>query len=610
MKGALFTLAVVLCLATSGMTERLDSSVKISNARRTIDATTALCKISSSIVFENEGSNQVSEVYFAVMDDIHPRMSAITVKESVSKKALKVVKSSLENAPSSSYGAVYFKITLSTPLKGGEKITLVVKETYFDVFIPFPAKIKQKETQKFMFEFNNLLFSPYKVAAQSSVVSVPSAKVESYSKLEGASFASRKMSIKPTGEKAALSYTKGHIHYDNMGQFLSVESLDRYVEVSHWGKINVYDTVWIKHTGAELDGEFCRFEYMQSGNGASDSSIISFTTLIPKYADHIFYRDEIGNVSTSAVRQTLRNKAIDIKLRFPLFGGWKTNFVLSYQLPTHEFISVQGNDYTLKLPFLLHLADNVPYKKVNWHIVLPEMSSDLRLDIPFDVDNKEETQTVTYLDTVGRPTLNFEKSGVSEEYEVNFTLTYSFSKVMMVREPLMLIGAFFAIFLSIIVYVRLDFSIAKDARRASLGLGSSSKVGGLVESIVKIQNQRMSVYSEFDDACSEYIKTMDSAKLASAKASFDSMSSELNDKEKDIGDQVKEAGSKVYEEVKDILHVERSKQQIYDQFYNAHKRFGNRELKADAFNETCKTLKAQFEKCDDEIDSKLSFLGF
>lgn len=51
-------------------------------------------------------------------------------------------------------------------------------------------------------------------------------------------------------------------------------------------------------------------------------------------ASDIYYRDNIGNVSTSTVRHRLGGVDLSLLTRFPLYGGWKTSWYQGYNLPT------------------------------------------------------------------------------------------------------------------------------------------------------------------------------------------------------------------------------------------------------------------------------------
>ena len=53
--------------------------------------------------------------------------------------------------------------------------------------------------------------------------------------------------------------------------------------------------------GAVLKGSFSRFDYQRSPNSGL-SSVKSYVSLLPAAAEDVYYRDEIGNISTSHLR--------------------------------------------------------------------------------------------------------------------------------------------------------------------------------------------------------------------------------------------------------------------------------------------------------------------
>lgn len=65
------------------------------------------------------------------------------------------------------------------------------------------------------------------------------------------------------------------IHYENNSPFLTITSMTRLIEVSHWGNIAVEETVDLKHTGANLKGPFSRYDYQRQPDSGI-SSVKSF----------------------------------------------------------------------------------------------------------------------------------------------------------------------------------------------------------------------------------------------------------------------------------------------------------------------------------------------
>lgn len=52
----------------------------------------------------------------------------------------------------------------------------------------------------------------------------------------------------------------------------------------------------------------------------------------------MYYRDEIGNISTSHLQVLDDSVEVEIRPRFPLFGGWKTHYIIGYNLPSYEYL--------------------------------------------------------------------------------------------------------------------------------------------------------------------------------------------------------------------------------------------------------------------------------
>lgn len=137
------------------------------------------------------------------------------------------------------------------------------------------------------------------------------------------------------------------IHYENNSPFLTVSKLTRTIEVSHWGNIAVEETIDMYHSGAQLVGPFSRFDYMRRQGGAS--SVKAFKTLLPALAADVYYRDEIGNISTSNLRPAKSGKSnaeLELRPRFPLFGGWKTHYTIGYNVPTYQYLFTKGKSET------------------------------------------------------------------------------------------------------------------------------------------------------------------------------------------------------------------------------------------------------------------------
>lgn len=71
------------------------------------------------------------------------------------------------------------------------------------------------------------------------------------------------------------------VHYENNSPFLTVTTMTRVIEVSHWGNIAVEETVDVSHTGAVLKGPFSRYDYQRTQDGFS--SVKSYKVILTLY---------------------------------------------------------------------------------------------------------------------------------------------------------------------------------------------------------------------------------------------------------------------------------------------------------------------------------------
>jgi oligosaccharyltransferase complex subunit alpha (ribophorin I) len=59
---------------------------------------------------------------------------------------------------------------------------------------------------------------------------------------------------------------------------------------------------------------------------------------LPEQAGDVYYRDLIGNISTSHFRRNFGSgeSILELTPRFPMFGGWRNHFTIGYNLPSAE----------------------------------------------------------------------------------------------------------------------------------------------------------------------------------------------------------------------------------------------------------------------------------
>jgi len=339
----------------------------------------------------------------------------------------------------------------------GNSLTVEVVSFYTHSQTPLPTQIPQNGLQRIVFNGNHYVSSPYTIVKQSSTIFA--AKFEDYTTLKPTSPSSNQVTFGPYNNVSPFSFSANRVHVVNNSPFISIPTLLRDIEISHWGNIAVEEKYLISHSGAELKGTFSRVEYMQGSMGNSARELVQF---LPKGAVDVYYRDQIGNISSSHVRvETDGSVKFEIEPRFVLFGGWKIDFYTGYNLPISNYLSNDGNQYTLTIP-LANIMENCVADDVEYKFTFPEGSSDFKIDATVPISKRTENKKFTYLDVTGRPVVSFRaKNLISEHKDGVIKISYTFSSSDILKEPLLLVAGYFAFFLACIFYFRFELSISK-----------------------------------------------------------------------------------------------------------------------------------------------------
>ncbi|KAK9168796.1 hypothetical protein Syun_000936 [Stephania yunnanensis] len=437
--------------------------LQIVNAERRIDLSSHIVRVFLTLKVENTGTSPASEVLLAFPPTQFEHLALVKAAAAVGKRKKKsytplTVKSSeLIDAPN---GAKFFSVLLLNQLNAGETVTLEILYALTHSLEPFPEEISQSEPQLVYFRDSAIILSPYHIKEQTTFIKTPSTKVESYTVVEPTNRANTELKYGQYNDRAPYSYSPIIIHFENNHPFAVVEELLREVEISHWGSIQITEHYKLVHAGARHRGVFSRVEYQSRPSISGVSSFKHLLARLPPRVHSVYYRDGIGNISSSHLRIDSKKSELEIEPRYPLFGGWKSTFVIGYGLPLQDFVfeAPDGSRYlnfSFGCPILETIVDKLTIK-----VVLPEGSKDPNAAVPFAVDQHMETK-YSYLDVVGRPVVVLEKNNVVPDHITPFQVYYKFHPVFMLAEPLMLITAFFLLFVTCVAYLHIDLSIQK-----------------------------------------------------------------------------------------------------------------------------------------------------
>ncbi|KAL4621464.1 hypothetical protein ACB092_06G229600 [Castanea dentata] len=437
--------------------------IQIVNAERRIDLTSHIIKVFLTLKVENIGSSPVSDIYLAFPPSQVDHLALVKAAATVGKRKkksylpLEVNPTELPDAPN---GTKYFSVSLVNPLSAGETLTIEVLYILTHSLEPFPVEISQSESQLVYYHDSAIILSPYDIKKQTTFLKTPSTKLESFTKVEPTNRAGTELKYGPYENQSPHSFSPIIVHFENNNPFAVVEELVREVEISHWGNLQITEHYKLMHAGARHKGVFSRVEYQSKPSFSGVSSFKNLLARLPPGVHSAYYRDEIGNISSSHLRTDPWKSELEIEPRYPLFGGWKSTFIIGYGLPLQDFLfeSPDGRRY-LNFSFGCPLVETVA-DKLTIKVVLPEGSKDPSAVVPFPVEQHLETK-YSYLDIVGRTVVVLEKRNVVPEHNSPFQVYYTFNQVFMLAEPLMLASVFFFLFITYVAYLHIDLSIRK-----------------------------------------------------------------------------------------------------------------------------------------------------
>ncbi|KAJ4777848.1 Dolichyl-diphosphooligosaccharide--protein glycosyltransferase subunit 1 [Rhynchospora pubera] len=512
---------VLLCLGLLSSTARSD--LVVSKAERLVDLNSHIVRVLSKLKVENEGPDDVSEVLLALPDAQAKNLAAIRTFYSDGKLGFVLPTEPIEpkGMPSD---VTYYSIALPKKLGKGKTVSLDVLSIFTRSLKPFPEEITQAESQLVVYTDNMYYTSPYPVKYQSLVFRLPG-RVESYTKYPKVELVKSELRYGPFEMQPAFSYSPVVVHFENNNPFAVANELVREIEISHWGNVRVTEQYTISHGGASLKNGFSRIEYQARPYMRGASSFRVLIAKLPARAHSVYYRDEIGNISTSHLWGDSQRTQLEIEPRFPIFGGWKTTFTIGYSLPLHDFLfEADGGKRVLNMTFGCPL-DEVLVEKHIVKVVLPEGSKDITVATLFPTKQSEDVK-YSHLDILGRPVVVLEKDNVVPEHNLYFQVYYKFNNISLLSEPMMLIVGIFLLFVACIVYMHTDLAISKTSS-SYLEKLQWEEVQATVQHIKNIFDQYLAAHDKLESSLRDLSRSGDVQSCKAARKAADAQFKEL-----------------------------------------------------------------------------------
>lgn len=270
----------------------------------------------------------------------------------------------------------FVRVTLPEPLQSSSQKTLSISYHLLSSLIPLPATIKQDEKQYLLHTFSTYSPSAYPTQKQKTKIKFPTVEIPDFTlepQRQGSTFTYGPYENTPAGAEqdasARYEFTKPVIH---------ATLLERDVEISQWGgNLATEERYWLTNKGASLANHFSRVTWATTQYYNPPTSALKTLNLPLKIGSlNPYFIDDIGNVSTSRFRSNRDEATLELKPRYPVFGGWNYSFRTGWDASLKGFLRTlkRGDGHVLKIPFLEgpKMREGISYEKVELSIILPE----------------------------------------------------------------------------------------------------------------------------------------------------------------------------------------------------------------------------------------------
>ncbi|VFQ70903.1 unnamed protein product [Cuscuta campestris] len=528
MKKVNFVLHLLLgCLSV--LSSAVISDLSISKLDRKIDLTSQVIRSTTSLKIYNSGNDPATEVLLPFPGHQAEHLAFLIAATSEGKVKAKMSSGSLPvkvvNPDGLPTELTWYAVSLPKELGKGDSISLEVKAVLTRLLRPFPEKITQTELQLFIFQDSAHFLSPYSVHTQSLTLKLPEPMVESYTKVENTQFSGSELKYGPYQNVPPFSFQPIAVHFVCNKPFVVAEQLVKEIEISHWGNVQVTEHYTLAHAGAQSTGEFSRLDYQTQQHIRGAPAFRNLVARLPPRAHSIYYRDDIGNISTSNLWSDAIKTLLEIEPRYPMFGGWKTSFTIGYGLPLQDFLFYSDGGRFLNITFGSPInevvIDNLVVK-----VVLPEGSNGISISAPFPFNQRKETK-LSHLDMIGRPVVVLKKTNVVPEHNQYFQVYYMFNSFSLFREPMMLISGFFFFFLTCIIYVHADLTISKSSA-SYLARKQWDEVQTAIQEVESIINHCLTIHDTLESSLRYLSRTGDIQACKAARKAADGALKELS----------------------------------------------------------------------------------
>ena len=320
-----------------------------------------------------------------------------------------------------------------------------------------------------MFDHDLYVQSPYPSLKQEIRFNLPASTLFSYTELTPSSKNGETLTYGPfTSVSPFVSPVSVRLHFPSVAKFRTLETVEREIEISHWGNVAIEEVIRARNSGSPLTGEFSRLDYYKSDPdsvpfwGESQAKEVKcrgtdredrqarYGRVLPRHSGE---HHDVARAQTAGQHAGGAGDALPDAGRLEervLLGVVAVQTIKTrYNLPSNRVLKKEGEHFSLTVPFSTPI-EQVDVQELTVRVILPECVKNVEFVLPEGVEAMPVQKRFTYLDSSfrGRPVYEFKKRNLIDlQKGETITVTYDLNQMMLWREPLMCIGAFAGLFL-------------------------------------------------------------------------------------------------------------------------------------------------------------------
>ncbi|KAJ1674729.1 dolichyl-diphosphooligosaccharide--protein glycosyltransferase subunit 1, partial [Spiromyces aspiralis] len=350
------------------------------------------------VVLNSHGTKPAERYLVPVRKSMHDKLGYLRASERKSKTPLDVLRADYDEKE----GIQYYEVRLTNPLQPGEKISINVQYAFVRALKASPARTSMFDEPSWIWIGNAYADLAYPTKKVKTVILALAsedgkASVREYSKRPEPVSHERAGHIVygPYKDIQPMQSEEISVRISSAQPNIRAYSHRREIHISHWGNnLNVLEHYHLHNDAPELDGPFDKVgQQLATMQMKPHNAILGLPVRLPLLAHNLYFVDEIGNVSTSAVHLTPDRLTRFMRLspRYPLLGGWNYTWWHSYDIPLDSVLRWDPVDgrYSLKVPFFAGILD-ASVDDFELQIVLPEGATDASVILPFEVDERSK----------------------------------------------------------------------------------------------------------------------------------------------------------------------------------------------------------------------------